>query len=149
MRLESVKGCQWELIYGWTSVLATFLHHQIFERRSREEKKFAKYIGKFFLKVTFVINLKKLHFMLRNKRLLSAQGGNKRFKSDSENLIPANPFPVNAAPGMQPPENAPLVFPLGSLPPEIPAGLNPMDSEELDESLTESELKGITYISHL
>ena len=26
MRLESVKGCQWELIYGWTSVLATFLH---------------------------------------------------------------------------------------------------------------------------
>ena len=27
MRLESVKGCQWELIYGWTSALATFLQH--------------------------------------------------------------------------------------------------------------------------
>ena len=26
IRLESVKGCQWELIYDWTSVLATFLH---------------------------------------------------------------------------------------------------------------------------
>ena len=25
MRLEGVKGCQWELIYGWTSVLTTFL----------------------------------------------------------------------------------------------------------------------------
>ena len=87
--------------------------------------------------------------MLRNKRLLSTQDENKRFKSDSQNLIPGNPFQLNAAPGMQPLENVPLIFPLGALPPEIPEGLAPMDPEELDESLTESELRGITDISHL